>query len=61
MNRIRLLLLIGAALAMLAVMILTWGSLGSAMMGYGLLVMAAALIYRKYLTNHDPTDFQQED
>ena len=39
--------------------ILTWGSIGSAVCVYGLLMMAASLIYQRFLTNRED-DFKDE-
>ena len=61
MNRIRIALLVLLAVVLVAVMVLTWGSLGSAVMGLCLILMVAALIFQKFLTNRDAGDFQMED
>ena len=54
-----------AALAILAAVllvtaILTWGSLGSAVCVYGLIMMAAALLYQRFLTHREEDDFTDE-
>ena len=55
----RAVLLTILAAVMLLVMVLTWGSVGSAVMGLCLITMVSALLVQKYLTNrHD--DFFQE-
>ena len=46
------------AIVMLVVMIRTWGSLGSALMCFLLIMMAAALLYQKFLTGRDDERFQ---
>ena len=46
---------------MLAVMVLTWGSAGSAVMGYGLIMMLAGLLYRRFMDNREESDYQMED
>ena len=56
----RILILVILAVLMLTVMFLTWGSIGSAVMAFGLLTMGAALLYQKFLTNRDPDQFQEE-
>ena len=48
-----------AALAVLAgtmtvVMIVSWGSIGSAVMAFGLITMGAALLYQRFLNREDP-------
>ena len=55
---LRAIILIVLALTMVAVMIATWGSLGSALMCFLLIMMAAALLYQKFLTNRDEDQFQ---
>ena len=58
---IRILLLIVLAAALVSLAILTWGSLGSAVCLYSLIVMASALLVKKFLINRDADDFQMED
>ena len=61
MDRIRSILLVVLALVLLTLMVLTWGSLGSAVMGLCLITLAASLLFQKFLTNRDAGDFQMED
>ena len=61
MDRIRIILLVILALVLLTVMVLTWGSLGSAVMALCLILMAASLLFQKFLTNRDTSDFQMEE
>lgn len=58
---IRKALLIGLVLLMLWVMIFTWGSVGSAVMGYGLIMLLAALAYQRFLNHREESDYQMED
>ena len=58
---IRKILLIGMVVLMLAVMVLTWGSVGSAVMGYGLIMLAASLAYQRFITHREESDYQMED
>ena len=58
---IRKILLIGMILLMLGVMIFTWGSVGSAVMGYGLIMLLAALAYQRFITHREEADYQMED
>ena len=61
MELIRKILLVILALVLVTVMILTWGSIGSAVMGFCLITMVAAILFQKFLTNRDESDFQMED
>ena len=61
MDRIRTILLVTLAAILVAVMVLTWGSLGSAVMAFCLITMVAAILFQKFLTNRDADDFQMED
>ena len=57
---IRTILLIVLAAVLLGTAILTWGSLGSAVCIYGLIMMGAALIYQRFLTHRSEDDFKDE-
>ena len=57
MGKVQIILLILVAVVMLTVMILTWGSVGSAAMGFGLLSMGVALLYRRFLLDRDDEYF----
>ena len=46
---------------MLAVMVLTWGSVGSAVMAYGMIMMLSALLYQRFITRREESDYQMED
>ena len=58
---LRTLLLILIALGFLILAIATWGSVGSAVCLYGLIIMAAALLFKRFLVNRDGSDYQSED
>ena len=60
MGIVRTILLIAFALFLVTVMILTWGSLGSAVMALCLILMASSLLFQRFLTNRDADDFQEE-
>ena len=60
MGIVRTILLIAFALFLVTVMILTWGSLGSAVMALCLILMVSSLLFQKFLTNRDADDFQEE-
>ena len=61
MSHIRIVLLIALAVILITVMILTWGSIGSAVMAFCLITMGGALLYQRFLINRDAEDFQMED
>ena len=61
MSRIRTILLVLLAVILLAAMVLTWGSIGSAVMAFCLITMGGSLLYQRFLTNRDESDFQMED
>ena len=60
MSAVRRIVLIALALFLVTVMILTWGSLGSAVMALCLILMVSSLLFQKFLTNRDADDFQEE-
>ena len=53
-----LLALIALGLAVLGVC--TWGSVGSAVCIYGLITMAAAILFKRFLVNRDSDQFDSE-
>ena len=57
LRRLPLILLV---LALLAVAIATWGSIGSVCMILCLLLMPATVLYQKFLTNADEDLWQEE-
>lgn len=58
---LRTLLLILVTLGLTILAIATWGSVGSAVCIYCLIVMAAALLFKRFLVNRDGSDYQMED
>lgn len=60
MGKLQILLLVLLALTLVAVMIATWGSIGSAMCAMCLLLMGAALLYRRFVLDRDSDDFKME-
>ena len=54
-------LLVVVVAALIIVAILTWGSIGSAVMVLCLISLCSALLFQKYLTNRDPGDYQMEE
>ena len=57
---IRTILLIVLAAVLLMTAILTWGSLGSAVCIYGLIMLGASLLYQRFLTHRSEDDFKDE-
>jgi len=55
------LLLIGFLVLTLAVIVLTWGSVGSAILTLALLLALGYLLIQKIMANRDPDDFRWED
>ena len=47
-------LLILLAVVMVVIMIAYWGSIGSAVMAFGLISMCCALLYQRFLNREDP-------
>ena len=60
MSKFRITLLALIAIVMIAVIIATWGSLGSAVLVFGLIMGIAGLLYQHFLINRDEDDFQSE-
>ncbi len=54
----RKLLLTGLALAAIAGILLTWGSIGSIILAAGLLAGASAAVYQRYLVNNEESDWE---
>ena len=57
---VRTILLIVLAAVLLMTAILTWGSLGSAVCIYGLIMLGASLLYQRFLTHRSEDDFTDE-
>ena len=57
---VRKILLIALALVLITVMLTTWGSIGSVVMLFCLLLMGAAMLYQHLLTNREEDDWQTE-
>ena len=57
---VRTILLIVLGVVLLVTAALTWGSLGSAVCVYGLIMMGAALLYQRFLTRRSEDDFTDE-
>ena len=61
MSKVQTILLIGFLVLTLAVIILTWGSVGSAILTLALLLALGYLLIQKIMSNRDPDDFRWED
>ena len=57
---VRTILLIVLTAVLLITAILTWGSLGSAVCIYGLIMLGASLLYQRFLTHRSEDDFTDE-
>ena len=53
-------LLIGFLTLVVAVIILTWGSIGSAILTLALLLAVGMILIQKFMDSHDPEDFRME-
>ena len=60
MSKFRITLLALIAIVMIAVIIATWGSLGSAVCVYCLIIMAAALLWQRFLNHRNEDDFIED-
>ena len=57
MGKVQIVLLSFVALVLLTVTLTTWGSIGSILCVFCLIIMAAALLYRKFVLDRDEDDF----
>ena len=60
MSKLRKLLLPALVAALIIVIILTWGSVGSILCAFCLIIMVAALLYRRFVLDRDEDDFKME-
>ena len=60
MGKLRIVLLVLLAIGITALMLVTWGSVGSALCAFLLILMVAALLYRKLVLERDQDDFDWE-
>ena len=56
----RKILLVLVALALFVMAIFTWGSVGSAVCVYGLMMMGAAVLFKRFLVNRDGDTWDTE-
>ena len=60
MSWIRIAALVILAAALLLAAVCTWGSLGSAVCVYCLIIMAAALLWQRFLNHRNEDDFIED-
>ena len=60
MGKQRIVLLVLLAIGITALMLVTWGSIGSAMCAFLLIIMVAAVLYRKLVLDRDEDTFDWE-
>ena len=60
MGKFQVFLLVLLAIAIATLMLVTWGSIGSILCAFLLIVMVAALLYRKFVLDRDDDDFKME-
>ena len=60
MGKFRIFLLVLLAIAITTLMLVTWGSIGSALCAFLLIIMVAALLYRKFVLERNEDDFDWE-
>jgi len=53
-------LLVVLAIAITTLMLVTWGSIGSALCAFLLIIMGVAILYRKLVLDRDDDDFKME-
>lgn len=60
MGKFQIFLLVLLAIGMTTLMLATWGSVGSVMCAFLLIIMGVALLYRKLVLDRDDDDFKME-
>ena len=60
MSWVRIAALVILAAALLIAAVCTWGSLGSAVCVYCLIIMAAALLWQRFLNHRNEDDFIED-
>jgi len=59
-GKLRIFLLVLLAMGLTALMLVTWGSVGSALCAFLLIIMVAAVLYRKLVLDRDEDTFDWE-
>ena len=57
MGKGQIFLLVVLAIAITTLMLVTWGSIGSALCAFLLIIMVAAVLYRKFVLDRDEDTF----
>ena len=60
MGKGQIFLLVVLAIAITSLMLVTWGSVGSAMCAFLLIIMGVAILYRTLVLDRDDDDFKME-
>ena len=60
MGKGQIFLLTLVAIAVTTLMLVTWGSVGSVLCAFLLIIMGVALLYRKLVLDRDDDDFKME-
>lgn len=60
MGKLRIFLLVLLAIGITTLMLVTWGSIGSALCAFLLIIMVAAVLYRKLVLERDEDTFDWE-
>ena len=60
MGKFQIFLLVLLAIAITTLMLVTWGSIGSALCAFLLVIMVAAVLYRKFVLDRDEDTFDWE-
>ena len=60
MGKVQTLLVVLVGLGLTVLMLTTWGSIGSALCAFCLIIMVAALLYRKFVLGRDEDEFKWE-
>ena len=60
MGKFQIFLLVLLAVAITTLMLVTWGSIGSVLCAFLLIIMVAAVLYRKFVLERDEDNFDWE-
>ena len=60
MGKLQIFLLVLLAIGITALMLITWGSIGSVLCAFLLIIMVVALLYRKIVLDRDEDTFDWE-
>ena len=54
-------LLVLLAIGLTTLMLVSWGSIGSALCAFCLIIMVSALLFRRFVLDRDPDDFKFDE